>query len=215
MIGQGLQFSVFDEGVRVRKKPNSNRDIVRLLARSNIQSVVNPLGLGREARRIARERDEVVREFGRRQFDKTIVANAEIRGRTIVQDKVLTFGEVLRADENHYALIDRLVEFTKACWAQGVCETTFNFTVNHGVTEEGRVVIIDIGELTFDRDVAVRHIRERFWEKAWSFTSDLDDNVREYVAHAFSDRLTEKVLVETWVDAPIIGSEAASPSNSE
>ena len=109
---------------------------------------MNPLGLGREARRIARERDENIAEFKRRTFDHALVANATMRGRTIVQDKVTPLGDVLKSSDNHFSLIDRLINLTIECWKQGFCETTFNFTVNHGVTADGKVVVIDVGELT-------------------------------------------------------------------
>ncbi len=63
-----------------------------------------------------------------------------MRGRTIVQDKVTPLGDVLKSSDNHFSLIDRLINLTIECWKQGFCETTFNFTVNHGVTADGKVV---------------------------------------------------------------------------
>lgn len=204
MIGQGLQFAVYDEGTRLRKKPNSIREILRLLAHAKIQTVVNPLGLGREARRIARERDEAVREFSNRQFDHALVANAEVRGKTIVQDRVVVFGEALKSGAEYKALFDKLVEHFHDCWRQGFCETSFNFTVNHGVTEDGQVVTIDIGEITFDKDVAMKHIREKFWDKAWSLTKDLTDEQRAYATEQLGLRLTPEMLEHLWTEAPTI-----------
>lgn len=205
IIGQGLQFTVYQEGERVRKKPNAISDILRILAKSSPQNVVNPLGLGREARRIARERDAAVAEFKAHVVKPELVANAEVRGRTIVQDKVVPLGKALSLSDSPNEILDAFVRLTRDCWRNGFSETSFNFTVNHGLTSDGAVVVIDIGEISFARDVVQRHVSERIWSRCWSLTNDLNADLRSYAVDAFDAAFTVEALNAFWADAPLSG----------
>lgn len=221
-IGQGLQFNVYDRGERVKKMPTSHREILQTLARSDYRTAVNPLGLGREARRIARERQLVMEELRWREYDAALLANAKVAGRTIDQDFLTPFGQALKESDSPEALIDELVVLTRKCWAQGFSETSFNFTINHGVDRNGNVVVLDVGEISFDRDVVIKYVRDKFWLKGWTFNNDLSQELVAYCTKRFDEALTVEILTEVWTDAPrspdappLVEEPAADPTGDE
>ena len=54
-------------------------------------------------------------------------------------------------------LVDKVIEFILILWSYGVHEMTFKFYSEMGLLD-GKIVLVDIGELTDDKEVVVRQI---------------------------------------------------------
>jgi hypothetical protein len=81
------------------------------------------------------------------------------------QDKVMTLGQALRRESTRRArnLIDNYVDLSLRHVSYGFMERVFKITANCGVDDGSNVVLIDLGELTFDKDEAVNLARRRRW----------------------------------------------------
>ena len=201
-IGSGWQFDAYASGSDVLKVPISSLRMSARVLRSYPALLWKPLQLGRKIERLMTERRAVLQELERRKVDPELLANfRRDRGR-YVQDYVRTLEDILDEGKlDPFWLMDRYVASILRGWKNGLAETSFNFTVNHGLNRRGRVVIIDVGELTFSREEALRLVESRFWEKAYS-VAQLPGPVRDYLIRLMDRVITADRLQREWRDAP-------------
>jgi hypothetical protein len=202
-IGQGLQFNVFDRGEQVEKVPTTPAEIRNRLLRANPMWLLRPAALRRKVQQVVAEREEAVQQFRAHPTDRTLFANLQVEHGNISQDKVQPLGKALKAGTDGYALIDRYVEFQLQCWSQGFAETSFNFTVNNGLDCTGKLVVLDIGEVTFDKAGIRREIERRLWERAWSAWHDLPAELRAYFFYKMNKAMTLENLEMYWKETPV------------
>ena len=88
-IGQGLQFNVYDNGIKVVKTPTSKFQIKLKLLIWMPSYLLKLFKLEKEAKRIIKELEDVLQEIQNRWFKPSLLANAVIRENEIEQDKVL------------------------------------------------------------------------------------------------------------------------------
>lgn len=202
-IGQGLQFNVYDRGEQVEKVPTTRAEIRNRLLRANPLRLLRPAALRRKVDQVVAERDDAVQQFRAHPVDRTLFANLQVVEGKISQDKVQTLGQALKAGADGYALIDRYVEFQFQCWSQGFAETSLNFTVNNGLDRTGKFVILDIGEVTFDKAAVRREIERRLWERTWSAWHDLPAELRAYFFYRMNKAMTLENLEMYWKETPV------------
>jgi len=151
-----------------------------------------------KADRIARERDRIIQEVAKRPVDGALIGNARIRNGLIIQEKVQPLGKVLLDHGDPKSLIDAYIELILFCWRIGFGKLTYNFTVNHGMDRLGQLMVLDFGEVSFDQSTVRRGLEERLWERAWSFTCDLDPCLRAHFRTAMRDRVNVSTLYDCW-----------------
>jgi hypothetical protein len=184
----------------VEKRPSANWRIATRLVRNYPELILSPGKLVRRARSVADRRARTVSGLFSRRIDRALVGNAVLAGDRILQDRVMPLGDCLARGDDPRALIDLYINSIHATWGEGFAETSFNFTVNHGLDAEGRVIVLDVGELTFDREEVRQLIDASFWMGAFSIQS-LSQEIREYALRSMNARLTRAHLRAIWRDS--------------
>jgi len=201
-IGQGLQFKVYDLGNgRVLKLPTSRLSMFTRLLLWTPSYFYHPFNLVQEATKIRDERTESLLGVQRRTIPLSLLAHPLISLSRIEQDKVTVLKNYLSTYEQAQTWIDKYISFIFECWKHGFSERTYNLTVNNGVNSSGEIVLLDFGELTFSHDHVAHAISIRRWEKAWSFTKDLDERVKTYYSKQMREQLTLENLDTFWRDS--------------
>jgi len=89
------------------------------------------------------------------------------------QDKVTVMGTALhqasRAEGRKY--IDEYIDLLLFHAGYGLADPIMQMGTNYGVDKGGNVVLIDIGELVFDKEAAVAAARTKSWRKADTYYS--------------------------------------------
>lgn len=197
-IAQGLQYQVYDEGKRVRKIPNSHLQIVKKLVQMRPINILSFWKLNQKARAVVHERDSGNQFIQQKRGVDALLANPHFNNEIITQDKVIPFGIALNQCEAPKELIQGLVDCMYTCWSHGFSETTFNFTINYGVDANARVVLLDFGELTFDKKPVHKHILEKAWLQSWSFKKDMSADTQEALRVALDPALEIDSLHHHW-----------------
>lgn len=123
----------------------------------------------------------------------------ELEG-TYTQDKVRPVREVLKdvSVSRQKALVNQFIDLVLYLWQYGLSELVFNWTINNGVDEAGRIVLIDFGETTLHKKDVQTTINTKRWLRSFSYTDDLPETIQAYYAQKLAERLTLKALDETW-----------------
>jgi len=116
------------------------------------------------------------------------------------QDKVSSFGDALRSSEfnKQKELVNGYIDNVLSCWDYGFSDTVFNFTINCGVTPEDKVVLVDLGELTWDKDEVTRLVQSKHWEKRSSFNRLENTQLKDYIRGQFNEKITISSLNRRW-----------------
>ncbi|MFT4605625.1 MAG: hypothetical protein ACI9W4_002369 [Rhodothermales bacterium] len=200
-IGSGWQFDAYASGNRVWKIPVSRFRMATRVLRSYPTLVAKPFSLMVKIQELTEDRDLVLQEINRLEIDGRLLANFRREGGRYIQDLVKPLGDVLEEGRlDPYWLMDRYVDSVRRSWNSGFAETSFNFTVNHGLDRRGQVVIVDVGELTFDKRDVARLIEKKFWEKAFSART-LPKRVRAYLYRAMERTINLGQLEREWSEA--------------
>lgn len=200
-IGSGWQFDAYAKNDRVLKVPISPLKMAARVMRSYPSLVGRPFGLLVKIRELLEDRDAVLKELSAREVDRELLANFHQEGSRYLQDRVRPLRDVLEEGRlDPYWLMDRYVQSIRMGWASGFAETSFNFTVNHGLNNRGRVVIIDVGELSFNKAEIAHLVQSRFWENAFS-PGTLPEPVRAYLFRAMDRDITVDRLGREWREA--------------
>lgn len=211
MLGEpygGWQYKVRVRGDKVEKRPKSTIEIAETIIRSDLRHLGRPKTLVSKIRRTKRRRDQSIRELKSRPVDYSLLANVKFDGRRVVQDRVTPVWEALdRADgAARRALLDRCIECLIECWEQGFAEDSYSFAENYGLLD-GRVVVIDVGELCFSKEQIERQITAERWLDSYTYQL-LAPEDKEYLRSEMARRITVDRLGRTWNVANAVPSEA-------
>lgn len=115
-------------------------------------------------------------------------------GSSFTQDKVRPLSDVLpdaTADEIR-GYLEAFADLHQLCWRYGIAEAIFNFGINNGITDSGRLVLIDFGEVHPDMTKAIIfQVKEAVWETKDVFVKlFLPANLHDYYFSVMKDRLT-------------------------
>lgn len=84
------------------------------------------------------------------------------------------------------------------CWSYGFSDETYNFTVNTGYDDEGELVLIDPGEISFSQKEVRKHVKNQRWLGQWSYSDDISENLKPYFKRRMGEELTEEKLDSLW-----------------
>ncbi len=125
-----------------------------------------------------------------------------------IQDKVTVFGEALRnrSTKENKGLIDKYVELSLLHVSYGMMDKVCLLTENCGIDKNGKVVLIDFGEVTFDRQEAIRLARTRRWTRSQAFfypfskprNFALPIELKPYYAIRMLSQFGPKAIEQTW-----------------
>lgn len=171
-IGGGVQYTVYDLGNgRVFKRPTTFWESYRRVLAWRLPFHKTAIwSAHRDVRRIKSyaERSlenirallpEISRELGNPVIYSDHSYEQDIA--VVVDDyfRDHSFGE-------NKELIDRYVGLLFRFWEFGFSEWPFKMCFNYGVDRSGALILIDLGELYFDKQKAVQRIAKRHWERA-------------------------------------------------
>lgn len=202
-IGRGWQFAVYDLGEgRVLKRPLTGFE--RFLRVGRQMLFRNPLAIPSEVRRVRtdmRDSLEIVRN-SRGRLPPHLLGNPIIGDDdSYRQDKAAVlaerFSEATAAES--FRIIDAYTELTRELWKYGVADRVFNFTINNALDSSGRVILIDLGELTDSKEKVRKHIETKAWLRHFSYRS-LPDELKRYFASAMDRGITLENLEREWLE---------------
>lgn len=80
------------------------------------------------------------------------MGNAVFDGKIIRQDRLTPLKTLIPLFDNQFEKIfENYAKSILEGWKYGFNEITYNFAVNCGINNKGKVVLMDFGELTFDK----------------------------------------------------------------
>lgn len=200
-IAEGLQYKVYDRGNgRVLKIQTSVFDKIRILRSWNIR---NPITLVRSIFNAYLITYTSIRRLKKTKgIDWSIFGNPTFFGYSLnyEQDKVVTLSDFFKSHTTaeNKAIIYAWISYVYNQWKYGMADTVYNFTVNNGIDSFGNVILIDLGELTFDMEVVRTHVSNKKWLTQWSFSQMEDSELKRYIEDVLSSKLTVESLNSYW-----------------
>lgn len=127
------------------------------------------------------------------------------------QDKVIVLGEALRNQSRKEAkiLIDKFIDLWLWHLGYGFAELVFNPAVNYGVDKNYNIVLIDLGELTFNKDKTLNAVNKKQWQRAQNYWAPLyipiscviPLSLKLYYRKQMLQRITPEVVINKWKEA--------------
>ena len=214
-IGEGLQYEVFEieNTNRVRKIPISNLVVAHKIKvwlkrdlktqdKDKVPTFDEKFNFTIDERhnsffhikQLVEKYPQLNKELG----NPTFFDNYEIE-----QDKVLIFAEFLNNPKIKFSvqctLIDKYIQSVLESWKYGFSDRVFNFTENIGVDSNMNIILLDFGEIVYEKEKVKHLIEIKRWENSWSFREDFFlKEVIEYYTHQMSEKLTLEQLERYW-----------------
>ena len=198
-IGQGLQFNVYLENNKIIKKPTSRLQMFLKLISWNPLLLFNPRKVRKEINQASNLRILATTKLSKINFNKEILANPIFHKDQIEQDKVTPLIKVINKDYNNSKiLVEKYIKLIFECWKNGFADKIFNLAANNGVTNYGNLVLIDLGELTFEKSEVERDIKTKRWERAADFRFKLKKDIKLYYQKRMKEEMTISNLNKYW-----------------
>ncbi|HEY6022337.1 MAG TPA: hypothetical protein VIY48_21505 [Candidatus Paceibacterota bacterium] len=172
VLGRGWQYTAYDLGNgRVLKKYNSKLVGYAIIFRDALWWGWPPVYEVPERYRVckglaAASLDAVSKGI----LEPWMMANPSIKGElSYEQDKVTPLGLYLRksSDSEICKVIDNFIALNKHMIERGVIDKSFKIGANFGLDTQGRVVLMDLGELYLDPEAIAQRRRDKPWADRW------------------------------------------------
>jgi hypothetical protein len=201
-IDSGYQFKVYDKGEHVEKRRRSKIGVFPSIVGFNPFIILKPVELRRKFNSIIEKREKGIKKVEKGFFPEKLIPESYIKDEVLTQEKVRMVQEEIEesGEERSRELIDEFVEFTKECWKHGFCESSFNFTVNHGL-RGGEMVLVDIGEVHYSKDEIKTDIKNKKWLGQWIYQERLPDGLKGYFKEKMNEEITVDDLEKNWKKA--------------
>ncbi len=96
--------------------------------------------------------------------------------------------------EENIKIIDKYAEVYLLLWSYGFNDQPFKPCRNFGVTHDGRVILLDLGELYFTKEKAKERIQSRHWRSAFFLSWKL----KQYYVEKMDSIVTLQNLEKYW-----------------
>jgi len=153
---------------------------------------------------LERKREKSLSRLSRQDIDRTLIADIRFEEEKIIQDKVRMVKTALedrKTFEQKTCIIDDYTDFIYECWRNGFHEETYNFTINNGYNNEGKMVLVDPGELCFTKEKVLKQIKNEKWLNQHSYNRDLSQLLQDYFKDKMREEVTEEKLESYWKDS--------------
>lgn len=203
-IGGGWQYNVYDLGNgRVRKVEKTF--FQKLCTEPTLYGFFRYLWINavsiRDLDRVIKHSVENLRN-NLATVDPALIGNPLFIGdHTYEQDKVISFGDMIKMSHDKASqrkLVESYMRNIIFCWQYGFSDMTFNFLSNNGVNSKGEVILIDLGELEWDKENVREFIRNKKWEHQNSFSHVDDPELKAYIQEQFDTMITLQNLERFW-----------------
>ncbi len=95
-------------------------------------------------------------------------------------------------------ILNNYVVLIKETWCYGFADTVFKFQINNGIRKDGRLIQLDFGEITTDKEKVKKNIKEKRWLQTRSVKQLGSKELREYYCKLTENELTESELERLW-----------------
>lgn len=121
-------------------------------------------------------------------------------GGIYTQDKVPTLGEALKQSSltKGKQLINGFTNLVMHHWRYGLSERVFNCTINNGVDKHGQIILLDFGELTFDKEEVRAAVISKRWLHSFSLNKGIPEQLQGYYEKKLNKVFTLAVLDAIW-----------------
>jgi len=201
VIGQGLQFRVYRVGrKRVLKKSTTHAEKLATLKKWKLKR--GKVAQEAFARKTVQTLDRSLRGLRKiiSKVDPALLGYPKfLRHPSYEQDYILPLGAYLERHSlsENKRIIEAYAENIIQTWRAGFADMIFNFTVNCGVVGN-RVVLLDLGELTFSKNKIRAQIKKKDWLKQSSYTSLTDQKLKAYFRKVMDKKITARALDRYW-----------------
>jgi hypothetical protein len=134
--------------------------------------------------------------------DKSIFGNPEIdlSSMSYTQDKILPAKYALNrfSEEEIRNYFQAYIGLYKYMWGFGIHEKIFNFELNTGLDKNGKLILTDLGELSFKEKKAHKDVASKRWLKSFSYKRIKEKSARKFYEDTMASELTLEYLNQTW-----------------
>jgi len=193
-IGYGWQVQVYEYNQdTVYKKPQSLIRSVLVMIKDFPMVIFMPSTLKRLLREVRTIHHESLLKVSKRSDLSDLIGNPIIESSgAYYQQKVIPIHFYIKglSVKDFKTLVNKFVDFTFDLYQQGIIDKSFNFLKNFGVDNNGKFVLIDLGELYFDKQQIEDQIQRRPWARP-QFLILLSKEKREYFLKMMDGRFVD------------------------
>jgi hypothetical protein len=204
-IKRGAQYSVYAVfGDRVLKVPNTQRQAIGRWkswagasddTSSGHQKAFAVVQDGKKAasamKLLSRARPEV-----RAYLAEPIFFGGGVYSQKKVEWLNVVFGR--QTHEQNVLLLEQYASMLLFEWRNGFADSVFNFTINMGLMADGKLALIDFGEITFEKKEVEKLITSKVWLESWSYRVDMPKGLRSAYRSIMERTLTLDNLNRHW-----------------
>ncbi len=202
-IGEGWDYNVYDLNQnRVQKFQKTKFQLYWLLFKTfNIIPLIRALSGGNFWSNISssinfvknflKDKPEISWFFGNPQFGDD---NSYSQNKVIPLRKYLSrvsFQEQKEIIEKYFSSIEFM-------WKYRFSDTSFKFSKNYGVDEQGRVILIDLSNLTQDKMEVEKLLQNKLPLKVWVYRKMTNLKLKQYYKRIAEKELTTEKLQAIW-----------------
>jgi hypothetical protein len=196
-LGCGLHFDVVADGDLVIKHPSPSWRIgARLMARRP-GLALRPGDLVRAVQSLESQRHDLMAAVASRPLPKALTAHTRVYEDVILQSRVTPLADAIAAADDPFSLVEAYIDTVLAGWGHGLADASYRMLTNHGLDDDGRVVITGVADLTFDRRIVAHGVARTVWEDVRE-TRRMPSGLRRYYMERMAERLTSERLDAEW-----------------
>lgn len=199
-IGKGIRFAVYSDGTEVVKIPLSPDQLLQdwRCAGDTLKTLQDTTETyAANLRRIHEVRHRLMSGI----LPADLLGNPMIeRNGWVFQRKLIPLCDLLKnsSDASIRRLIDGVVLCNQACVRRGALGIFFSLPVDFALDQCGSIVIMGLGGITFDRQLASRELKTKPWERDASGNYMLPETVQPYFVARMEETFTDEFLAREW-----------------
>lgn len=201
-VGEGYCYNVYDLGNgRVLKKQKGFLRMVLFIVFANRGDIKNSLKEIRALFDAIRNMRVLYEELFSHLSDRGLLGDPTLLEGINYTQNVVTTPEHLSVKtmsrDRFEKLIQDYVTLIETCWGYGFADVVYNFTINNGYTHDGKFILIDFNEITFDKERVRKDLVNKVWLSRYSY-NNLDSEKQDILKGVLGSHLKISVLEETW-----------------
>ena len=204
IFGRGLEYTVYDIGAgRVRARRNAIEEQDDVLCSWLIEDAEKRKRIAEAVNVLAEVSMNIVKTLLRRgKIQGELLGNPifEEGGADYTRDEATSFssdyieGHTLEEGKGY---IEKYIALVHTLWSSGVCDSTFKFMENRGITIDGDVIQRYIGEFAFTKGKVLSLIQNQAWLNQ-NFRFMPQGELKEYAKKRFCEEFTPEKLEKFW-----------------
>lgn len=184
-IGQGWQYTVYDNSnERVLKKFNSKLLASWIIFKKNFPFNEYPFwktpAFVESAKHKALHSFEILKN---KNIPQELIGNPVFLNRLdYEQDKVTPLHEIFKTHsiEDSKKAVDMFITFNQKLLQHGIIDKYFNISKNFGLNKEGKMILMDIGEIIDYEKEILKLQKMRIWEESFIIKEIKNEDIQKY-----------------------------------